>query len=94
MSNTTKIRLNLYTNCFNYKKNHLGFKLGGILYCLTHSQCGNSFTVDSKELHMKNKSEGTQYIKPALNQKAKKVNSTRMFINKKFIIQNIHKLKI
>lgn len=89
-----KIRLNLYSSCFNYDKNHLGFKYNGILYCLTHSQCGNSFAVSANELHMKNKSNRKQFLKPALNQKAKLVNTTGMFINLKYVIQNIDKLSI
>lgn len=95
MSNITKkIRLNLYSNCFNSNKSHLGFKYNGILYCLTHSQCGNSFLIKSEELHMKMKSDRKQFIKPALNQKALFVNTTGMFVNKEFIVQNIHRLNV
>lgn len=94
-NNKKKIRLNLHTSCFNKEeKDHLCFKYKGIMYCLTHSQCGNSKVIPPEELHMKDKSLKKQFIKPALNQKAPFVNRTNMFVNKKFIESIVQKLNV
>lgn len=89
-----KIRLNLYYNCFNEGDKHLGFEMGGVLYCLTHSKCSTSVLIPNTEVHMKDKSDKMQFLKSALNQKAKFLNTTGMFINKQFVLQNLHLLKI
>lgn len=89
-----KIRFSLYYDAFSQEQTHLGFKFNNNLYCLTHSKSGNSSLIDPFYLDMKDKPDKNCYIKPALNQKAKRLNTTNMFANKNYILSKIAKLKI
>lgn len=91
MSKNKSIRLSLLANCYpDDIKYHLGFKLNGIVYCISHRRSSNKFCVliPKSKLQKKFKSSKNEYLK-ITNNNVIFINKTNMFINKAFVIESI-----
>lgn len=96
MSKKKSIRLSLIANCYkDDNKFHLGFTLNGITYCISHRRSSSKFCVliPKEKLQKKFISLKPEYLKITTN-KINIINSTNMFIDKKFVLDAIKEFNI